>query len=424
MAISLPANRWIIWTLFVALLLPIGFRLERQIQDALELPRGTHQFKDFQIFLSAVKGVQKGQPLYRTDRPDFFDPGSAVYKYPPPYAGILFSFATAPRWKPVARGLYYANLGVLALTLGFLLAGYRSSLVRKLLITLVFLAWQPFHESLAGLQLEPIMICLVAAGLAVDRKLSTSYATAFAVGVTAALKVYPVVLGLFYLIRRDWKSIAAAATAGLFLLALSAIPLSLRECWYYFTDVLPGLGGTSLVTYNVSVLAGVARATLRLVVDAEAFDGLTSIRTLSVLENSGMNWLTVTSKLLLLAISALLVSSTALQIRRAGRRRTTGSIGFFCSICLMTLLIPTSWVDYQTWLILPMAYLIHHANSRVSWVFLVVSALPAVTINSLDLHYLDHQWIFSFARGLIPLALWAGIIDTLRGEPAKPAHLG
>jgi len=243
----------------VVLVLLTAVRLVGRVEELRSFKHGTAQFLDFRIFFEAVARAEETGQLYASDRPDFFLPGSAVYKFPPPFAATLTPF-TEYDWLPVAKLFVVVNLFLLACVLTVFWRSVRPQGWRWVLVSLVFLNWQPFWETLLGVQLEIGILLLLTLGLASVRtgRFLTSGAV---VGVAAAFKVYPVFLLSYFVLWRRWRGLVGAVIGGGGALLVATVVISLGESIRYFVEILPRLGGTSLSPENLSLVAQAVSAT-------------------------------------------------------------------------------------------------------------------------------------------------------------------
>ncbi|MEZ4647948.1 MAG: glycosyltransferase family 87 protein [Candidatus Eisenbacteria bacterium] len=372
-----------------------------EIRKTLEIERGTLAFYDFRLFNSVVIERQAGEPLYQIDDANYFAPGSPVYKYPPPYAALL-SFDADRKWRPVATKFALYDLASLLLTWLLLAIGTarakpahiaplspavstrhpwsdpRSGPARSIGLLCLLAIWKPFWESLAGIQLEPLFLPFFAlAFLAMER--GHDWVEGVAIGASSALKIYPALLGLGPLAERRWKSIGAGIVAGVVLLAFGAWRFSWGETWYYFSSVLPKLGGTSVAPENLSILGRLGIALL----GSEAIpENQLTIPTLESIASPAVSW---AARIGALMIVGLMVAVTVWTLRRVEREQR-GPVRLGLTLPLLLLASPTSWFDYQTLLFVPAAWLFlrlpFERDYRAAWTVLLLSILPLVLLDA------------------------------------------
>ncbi|MCA9758924.1 MAG: DUF2029 domain-containing protein [Candidatus Eisenbacteria bacterium] len=400
-----------------------------EIRKSIEIPRDPTAFFDFRLFNNVVVDRNDGKPLYEIDKANYFAPGSAVYKYPPPYAALL-SFDADRRWRRVARKFALYDLAALLLTWLILVAGTtrtskvrcaipaatdsstlpwsdpRAGLARSIGVLFLLSIWRPFWESLAGIQLEPLFLPLLAlAFLALER--GNNWVEGVAIGASSALKVYPALLVLGPLLERRWKSIGAGIVAGVVLLAFGAWRFSWDETWFYFLQVLPKLGGTSLAPENLSMLGRFGSA----LVGETPPMGFQFLPTLESLGSPADIWIARVG--VFLVIGAMITITVRVLAPLPKEQR--GPVRLGLSLPLLLLASPTSWLDYQTLLFVPAAYLYlrlpFERGYRVAWVVLLVSLLPLVLLDSLAVPQGEETplWL-ALSRMLGAFGLWAAYV--------------
>lgn len=192
---------------------------------------------DVQVFFRAGWAIWTGYPLY-----EIADHHGWTYHYPPTFALLMGPFANPlpdhpqPWWAlpfPAAVAVWYL-INVLCLMLalhvwanalerhrpieakaGFLTRHW-ALVICQLVVLLPFIG-----DGLARGQPTPVLLLLVVAFLAlyVEKRLA---AASFAFSLAATIKIFPVLLIVIPLLRRDWKF--AAWTVGWCFLLLIAVP--------------------------------------------------------------------------------------------------------------------------------------------------------------------------------------------------------
>src|SRR5215218_1296507 len=199
-------------------------------------------YDDFWAYWNAANSVAAGQSPYEwlvenQPGPEAF---TSVYVYPPLLAVLL---------APLTQVLDYSTVrwawlifSVLCLVLGAALVWRTSGLRlrdRNPLILVSCLALLPSATwALVLGQLSPQLL-LVIAGIsaALGARQPAMAGTFLAFG--AYLKSFPVLLGGYLLLRRQWRGCLAAITAGLLLVTLSLLALGWEPHWTYLTTVVP-----------------------------------------------------------------------------------------------------------------------------------------------------------------------------------------
>ena len=363
-------------------------------------------------------------------------PGSAVYKYPPAWAALLQPFIGLP-WKTSARILLGLNTALLVLALVVSLRLTSRSPSRIAVAVLVFISWQPFWESMGGMQLEMMVLLLLTLTVAA-RRAGRSFWSGVPVGVAAALKVYPVGLVAWFAWRRDLRAIAGAITGATVMFLGSAVVLRPAFVLQFF-ELLPSLGGTSLGPDNLSVLGTSGRFGVALLQGTEPLRQATA---LGRVETVFTTLASPPARVLALGLSGLIGTALLYLTWRAARRSLTAretdpeggtdagfrlEAAFFgAAICLLLFLMPTSWPDYQTLLFLPLllglAWIRSPREDPVAWGLLLAAGVAGAI--PLDSGPLSRQPNWTPAiRGWIPLAIWWVLIH-IESDRVTPAGRG
>lgn len=348
------ASRILLWIL-------LGLCVCLTVARVMSLARPFHApgwervaFYDFRLWRAGVERYERTEQLYDTDRPGYFLAGShALYKYPPTFAAILKLFSGEPQHK-VGRIFLITNLLLLVSALGIILAALRPVPIKSAIMALVFVHWLPTWELLHDLRMEPLILLLLSLSflwLYRDKE----WRAGVPIGVAGAFMVYPwAVLGYFAL-RWRWRLLLAALAGALATLAAAALILPVQLTVRFFTEILPHVGGTSLAYENLSLLAQFGR-----------FGLLVTGNMPTAFDLDGMHPEThSTSRMLyahlialaLLIIALLFLGRLVLRTFRITRQlplERWGPVALAAMICLVTLLIPTSWLSYQIMLILPL----------------------------------------------------------------------
>lgn len=360
-------------------------------------------FFDFRLFSLAVDRFQTSGVLYQTEQPDYFLPGSPVYKYPPPYAALL---------RPVAgRSLRTATLSVFSVTYAIYLAGLGllvslapGSWPLRVALFLLGLAWTPFHETMSGIQLEAIMVALLALSL---RDFGRPFWSGVPLGAAAAFKVYPVLLGLPLLLRRDWSRLAGMVAGGVATLALACLVIPPQQTWVYFRDILPKLGGTALREENIAFAGIMGRTSVRQMLGEERLSELVSASHHYVIESIPERQAANVARALTLAIVLVLLAVTWRATRMIANRDKDAPLVLTAYLAWVLQAMPTSWCDYQT-LLLPALLLlglrVWEPGSAIRWrsawlLLAAVGCLPTELLN-------ERPDLFYPLRAALSLGVW------------------
>ena len=404
------------------------------VRGFLDIPRGSTEFYDFRLFNGVVVGRLDGKPLYKLDQRNYYEPGSAVYKYPPPYAALL-SYGADRRWRPVARRFLLYDMGAILLAWGLFVSNAflrprRTSpwwdpagpASRSLGLLALLVLWKPLWESLAGIQLEPLFLPLLALAL-IGLERGWNWFEGVVVGACAVLKVYPALLCAGVVAERRWRPVLAGALAGLGLLVFGALRFSWGETWLYFSQVLPHLGGTSLSRENVSALGQIGQLVLGPGANVERT--VSSFPTLETVATPPQLW--IVWILALLLVGGLIATSWR-TLSTLGRDERS-PLRFALSIPLVLLILPTSWFDYQSLLFVPAAWLFltlpYERRFLPTWIVFGVSLLPLLFFdaNSVPKGELTPVWVSS-GRALASVGIWASVVLNARTGARSGAGVG
>jgi len=364
-------------------------------------------FYDFRLWRRAIELYQESGVLYDTRSPHYYDPGShCTYKYPPVFAALLLPFHGRPQGE-VVPVFFAGNLVLLVLSVALVAAALRPRWQRTAWMALVAANWQPVWETFGDLQMEILLLALLSGAVLGLRRASPAAAGA-ALGAAAAIKVYPALLALLFVIHRRWRLVlgAGAGFAGVLLLTLLAFPFA--TTWRFFTQILPRLGGTSLSHENVSLLGFFGRGVLLMATglnDPAVLDPM-------VLERVKPSWIPALAYGLALATFA---GVTWLFLRRLSRMAVQdptdrAAILLGGAVVLLLLLIPSTWFSYQALLVLPAMIIVARLGAegqRVRRSLLVLAFAPALLLNGYGPAYSAMPGLFSLLRSAfsVPLLL-------------------
>lgn len=422
--------------LLIGAAVDIGIVTGPRLAGYLSLQRGTTEFFDFRIFNATVVDRLEGKPLYATEDPHFFEPGSATYKYPPPYAALL-SFHADRRWIPVAHRFLVYEFAALLLAFGILAAGAHldpggrrhgrtggrpatfdptGPTMRSLGALALLVLWKPIGESLSGLQLESLFLPFFALAL-VGLGRGWSWLEGVAIGVSAACKVYPTFLALGLLATRRWRDLAIGSTAGLIVLVLGSLRFSWGETLGYFTSVLPRLGGTNVTRENLSAFGQIGR-----IFHSVDVTGAIPYPTLEALGSPLEIW--TTRLLAFLIVGALVIVTARTTARLHGREASAWR--FAASLPILLVSLPTSWLDYQALLYVPAAWLFlrlpWERRHLGAWIALASAVLPFLLLDAGSPAFRTEipLWLVSI-RAIAPLALWGTLMMAARTTATSTA---
>ncbi len=374
-------------------------------------------FYDFRIWRLGIETFQKTGTLYDTDKPGYYQPGSrSLYKYPPTFAALLRPFAGKPQ-ALAGRVFLAGNFVLLAVFLIAVLRALRPGWERGMILGILLINWQGVWESLSDLQMEPILLAMLGLSFLGLRR-GRALAAGAPIGVAGAFKVYPWVLGLDFVVRKKWRALLGVAAGAAAALAAACLALPPRLSTEFFFRILPRIGGTSLSYENVSAAAVFGRLAMQL---RGALPGAATLDDLVLEQGPAATRAVAVALWLALAVVLGVVAVRALRRARLVPAALKGPIELCLLVCLLMLLIPTSWLSYQALLALPLLAAAGLApgfsDDRALWVVLGIVILIGAGWNSYHKFYADFPGTVSFLRSFLPLGLFWVLLRILRRWP-------
>lgn len=167
--------------------------------------------------------------------------GVLAYSPHPPVSLLVMAPFT---WLPVApAGLLWDLAGLLMVTLSLAL------IARALRITLhpvglavalgLLIFWPPLLDTLLEAQMSPALLLLLTLTWLWRRAKEPELAGA-ALGVAAAIRLFPALVGVYFLLRRDWRTLYGMVTAFLAVSALALLLIGPGGYRAFVGDALPG----------------------------------------------------------------------------------------------------------------------------------------------------------------------------------------
>jgi len=294
---------------------------------------------DFQDYWRAAVQIRTGGDPYadfeRTHVPWDWTLSSG-YLYPPAFAAVLAPFTLMPNGLAVRAWL----LLMLACMVGSLAIVYRvlgpPRLGELFCMVLVFVTFFPVTATLLTGAMNPVLLLLLTLGWAAWLR-RRDLAAGSALGAAIAIKLIPVALVPYLLLRRHFR-LLLAMTAGLAAgIALGLVVTSPAHSLHYFRDMLPHLSAGSGYRENQS-LSGLAS---RLCAPSTAQTG----------GNGG--WC---GRLVAWPAIAAVVGLVLLAVRTPQRT----SLEFGLAVAALPLVSSLTWSFHLVLLLLPIALLVHH----------------------------------------------------------------
>jgi len=210
---------------------------------------------DFTAYYVAARVLNAGDPLYNSAAmaAAATSNGQAIafpaYIYPPFLAALLRPIANLP--FGAAKTLWFGfNLVCLFVSLGLLVRLIGLPLRKLFPIGLLALVMPPIYDTLLLGQVNLLLLILISGSLYLSSRSTLQQQeilAGFLLGIAAAIKLYPIVIGLSYLMRRRFAALASML-GGMLTMLIFGIAASggLANTTRYFTEVLPSrAGGTN-----------------------------------------------------------------------------------------------------------------------------------------------------------------------------------
>jgi len=332
-------------------------------------------FGDFPLFWAQARSFVHTGILYPHALEEYRG-GGHVYKFPPFYAGLLvpaLRLSERLRIEPeraftyhwlLQIAMYLATLVLCVLLLRRTGLGLRTAVTAAgggaardgppgvdrpavslslglMTVAILGLNYEPFFETLYGLQVETsllllITLCLFCFGRGLD-----AYA-GIALALAAMLKLYPVLLLAFFVLERRYKVLAWFAGTCIVVLGWSILIIGPDQCRLYFSEILP---------YMMDAPAAVT--------GGNETDNLAFAKYIQWLGIAPGPAKTLGSliALALLAVTSLL----AYRDRRRNSWRMTEPLRYLVFVPLILLALTDSWTNYQLLLLLPIVWVVSHS---------------------------------------------------------------
>ncbi|WP_135822652.1 glycosyltransferase family 87 protein [Halostella litorea] len=177
---------------------------------------------DFRAYRHAAELFVSGEPFVGVEPPV----GGGEWVYPPIVVVLFAPLAAFPTWTGAYVAFTVVNVGLLALTAALIVRiaervrGERLPSLDRTLLWL-FVMGNTFAAVVLGQgQVDPLVAACLAGGvLALEREREILPGVLF--GLAAVIKLFPVVVGVWLLYRRAYRTVAAAVGTGLAAVAAS-----------------------------------------------------------------------------------------------------------------------------------------------------------------------------------------------------------
>jgi hypothetical protein len=359
-------------------------------------------FHDFRVMHRGAQALHHGLPLYDVEGMSR-EPFAAYYKYPPLFTALLeplrpLGFRRASRvWLGFLLTCYFGALVLLCRTFQL---RFRSPPFYLAAITA--LAFQPAIDSLWNGQMDtPLLFILSAvwAALANRRDIGAGALIALA----AMLKVYPIYMASFLLLRRRWLALVSCAVTGLVLVAISIALTGWASHVEFVTRVLPINAGTTAWVENQSLPGLFARLYVDGRIDGPSKETIAPAATI-------LGSLT----------GAAVLAATFL----AGLRTSRESTVFGALVAALLLALPVAWIIYEALLLIPIFDLLSRpfesGRKGMIRVALLATAILLLAVGNHDT-ITQNAWVPQSYKLFGVLLVWALEMDSLRPWRARAA---
>ncbi|NIH77708.1 glycosyltransferase family 87 protein [Amycolatopsis viridis] len=359
-------------------------------------------FVDLSVFQLGARAWWHGQDLYgKLPRASAGNELSYIY---PPFSLLPLAPFTVTPLRIAGIGTIVLSIAALAITSYVVTrrvwpaAGRRVTIVISAVSTPLFMQLEPLRETLGFGQVNLWLMALVALDCLVERP---RWPRGLLIGLAAAIKVTPAAFLLFFLLRKDFRTIGIAAISGATATALGFLAAPAESVKYWFGGVLTtgsGMAGIPFGT-NQAIAAATGRLNLPL----------------------GWNWALRAPLLIAVRIAAVVIMS-----------RVGPPLAFVVNAAAMLVISPVSWGAHWVW-IAPAALVLASYALRARSTLATVATAGVVVVFAIGPHKLlpmgganEYHWtwwqhIIGNAYTLVTLAaLFATAAHLHRTAHRKP----
>lgn len=360
---------------------------------------------DFAQEWTSIQNFYRGRPIYlelSATYPELLGaaaPDNILYNAHPPAAVLL----ALPFCNTGYHHAYIAwSVFSLALMVGSVVAvarqpnvEYRTWLLFPI-FAIILSSNALIHQTIQG-QLNLILLALIVASWAWERGGRSSLA-GVCIGIAAAIKIFPAFLMLYFVVRRRWRAVAAAAAAFAAVNFTAALVFGPEAFTDYVTKVMPELSKFRDTWPNASLLGFWSKL----------FDASGPFSYMDPLISAP--WLV---EPLYLISAAIVVALTALGVRAASSRQERDTAFALCVVAML-IVSPLTWDHYFVLLFLPLLVLWKVDNGgTLGRVFLMIAGAGLVIFNPYrfwDAAVAEQAIVVDGARATIR---WASPLHTL-----------
>ncbi len=313
--------------IFAVLAIVLAVRLGQVIVYSTQIQWGY----DFSAYWAAAGNVLNGTPIYSAEQlAGTYSPQQQyLYLYPPFFAVAMTPFAALFDDYRVANWAW-AAIGAVLVVVAVRLVDRGEGITRGrdgwLLVGAAF-AFPPIVGELVMGNVHLLLLALLAGSWLAVRRPDPSRSAAIVagvfIGIATLIKIFPVVLILWLLLRRRWTS-AVAAVAAMAVLVVATLPVIGLQPWLDYPTVLLNLGPPTDTRDTVAPIV----------------------------------WL---SNIVSPAVARLLVVGIGVAIVAWTSQRRSEAVSFAVAVAVSVLIAPALYHHYLAILVLPMLLAIRSA---------------------------------------------------------------
>lgn len=343
----------------------------------------------------------------------------------PPLTAILHMPLTLLGFRNAVRLFFVVNTLFVATSVALVFITRKEYLLTYpywMIAVALVLNLDPVLDSLLLGQLDALLLLLIVISFCAYRH-GRDLIAGSPLGLAAMIKFSPLLLAMYFLLKRQMRVFAATVAAILAAGTLSLLAAGFDAHWVFITDTLPTLLAGSAQMENQS-LNGFFN---RLFLDGEFITGLMAAPPLPQ------------ARFLTLASSILIVGVTFYLLRRRLASRTDLRFDLEFSLVVITLPLISSiaWHHYQTWYVLPLLVLLNpklgdglpkRARRTVTALFALCFLILSIPVTAYAPSFLEGPAKLMISMrlysGLALFALFAYLLTQHRAEPSSKEFEG
>lgn len=319
---------------------------------------GTSGHIDMIVYRAGAQAYLDGGSLYDQPFPAYDLMLPFIY---PPFAALLLSPFTL--LSPDAAG--YAMVGISSLLMLLCVLFLAQYLFPQSNRALLLASWgwgfcllaEPLRHNASFGQINMWLLALVFLDIVPrNRRLPQGWL----IGVAAAIKLTPVVMLFVFLLKKDWRAIAAAVVGGAVATGIGALH-NAKQTWDFYTHAIFVMNDNSKIGVNVAYISN---------------QSIKGVITRLWPSNEAANNATSTINIIWFVLVILTIAAFFLVISRLLKHNLFFEAALANS-ALMLLISPISWSHHWVWLPLWLLVVLYYAaslrNTTVLWFGAVLS---------------------------------------------------